>query len=100
MVVDVAQFELLMPYAHSLKEKRQVLRKLKERVFAKLKITLSEVSYLDKWQRAGLGFSLVGNDGKKIESLMQKTFNLIDDLGLGQLCNESTDILYYEDDAR
>lgn len=97
MIVGVAQFELFLPYSHSLKEKRQILRKLKERIFAQLKVSISEVAFLDKWQRAGLGFSLVGNDGKVIESLISRTFNSIENLGLGEMRNETTDILYYED---
>jgi hypothetical protein len=99
MIVGVGQLELLIPYSHSLKEKRQVLRKIKERVFAKFKVTVAEVAHLDKWQRAGLGFSLVGNDGKVIESLMTQTFNFIDSLGLGQISKEDRDILYYGEDG-
>lgn len=96
MIVGVGQFELILPYSHSLKEKRRVLRKIKERVYAQLKVTLAEVDHLDKWQRAALGFSVVGNDGKLIESLMTQTFNFIDHLGLGRISNEERDILYYE----
>lgn len=96
MIVGVGQFEVLLPYSHSLKEKRQVIRKIKERVFAKFKISVAEVDYLDKWQRAAMGFSLVGNDGKVIESLMTQTFNFIHGLGLGEVCKEDRDILYYE----
>lgn len=97
MIVGVGQLELFLPYSHSLKEKRQALRKIKERVFNKFKVTVAEVDHLDKWQRAGLGFSLVGNDGKVIESLITQTFNFIDSLGLGQVCKEDRDMIYYED---
>jgi hypothetical protein len=96
MIVGVGQLEILLPYSHSLKEKRQVLRKIKERVFAKFKIAIAEVDHLDKWQRTGLGFALVGNDGKVIESLMTQTFNFIDSLGLGQVSREDRDVFYYD----
>jgi uncharacterized protein YlxP (DUF503 family) len=84
-----------IPYSHSL-GKAPSTRKIKARVFTKFKVTVSEVDHLDKWQRAALGFSLVGNDGKIIESLITQTFNFIDSLGLGQVCKEDRDVFYYE----
>lgn len=96
MVVGVAQFEIFMPFNHSLKEKRQILRKLKERVFSKFSIPVAEVDFQDKWQRASLGFSIVGNDGKKIESLISKILNFIEELQLGEMSNEAREILFYE----
>jgi uncharacterized protein YlxP (DUF503 family) len=96
MVVGVAQFEIFMPFNHSLKEKRKILRKLKERVFSKFSIPVAEVDFQDKWQRASLGFSIVGNDGKKIESLISKIFNFIEELQLGEMSNEAREILIYE----
>ena len=96
MVVGVVQFELHIPSSHSLKEKRQVLRKLKDRAFSKYKVSISEVGCLDKWQLAKMGFSLVGNDSKVIESLMTKILNFIFELGLGEVLQESRDVLYYE----
>lgn len=96
MVVGIAQFEIFMPFNHSLKEKRQILRKLKERVFSKFSIPVAEVGFQDKWQRASLGFSIVGNDGKKIESLISKIFNFIEELQLGEMNNEAREILFYE----
>ena len=98
MVVGVAQFELVMPYNHSLKEKRHILGKLKERVMSQLHIAVNEVHLQDKWQRAVLGFAVVGNDGKKIESLMEKVLRFIQEMELGQLTAEKSEILFYDDE--
>lgn len=96
MIVGVCKFEIFMPFSHSLKEKRQVLRKLKEKVFAKFKVIVAEVDFLDKWQRASMGFAVVSNETKYIESSITKIQNFIISLGLGEVCNESQDILHYE----
>lgn len=96
MIVGVARFELFMPYNHSLKEKRQILRKLQERVFAKFRLNIAEVDYQDKWQRAELGFALVGNDGKSMESIIAKVMNFVVSLELGEINREFKDMVYYE----
>ena len=96
MIVAVAQFEFFMPFNQSLKEKRQILRKLKERVSSKFDVRLSEVDHHEKWQRASLGFALVGSDGKLLESIITKTFNFVDALGLGEVREEFRDLIYYE----
>lgn len=96
MVVGIAQFELFMPYNHSLKEKRQVLRKLKERVAAKFKLNISEVDFQDKWQRASLAFSLVGQEEKVLDSVITRTLNFIEAMGLGEIASEFRDMIHYE----
>jgi uncharacterized protein YlxP (DUF503 family) len=96
MVVGIAQFELYIPASNSLKEKRRVLSKLKERVAAKFKLHVSEVDHQDLWQRAGLGFSLVGSDARRIESLITQALGFIVSMGLGEVHNEFRDIFYYE----
>jgi len=96
MIVGVAQFELFMPYNHSLKEKRQILKKLKDRVAQEMKITVAEVDHQDLWQRASLGFAVVGSDAKLIESLITQTINLVVSLQLGEVSAENRDLIYYE----
>jgi len=96
MVVGVLRFELQMPFNQSLKEKRQILKKLKDRVYAHLKVQVQEVGHLDLWQRAQLGLSVVGNDTHVLESLMTRTMNFIVSLNLGEVGPEDRDLLYYE----
>ncbi len=96
MIVGVAQFELFMPYNHSLKEKRQILKKLQQRVFQEMKITISEVGHQDLWQRASLGLAVVGSDSKVLESLITRTMNFIVSLNLAEVSGENRDLLYYD----
>lgn len=96
MVVAVVQFDLFMPHNRSLKEKRHLLTKLKERVLAQWKVTVNEVDHADLWQRAKLGFALVGNEEKVLESLMTRTMNFIVAMGLGEIGAEDRDFIHYE----
>ena len=70
MYVGVAKLSLVIGDAHSLKEKRMVLRPIKDRVRDRLHVTVNEVGELDTWQRAELGCAVVSADrGKALELL-------------------------------
>jgi hypothetical protein len=69
----MAKISLIIDQSHSLKEKRTVLRRIKDRVRERLQVNLNEVGELDNWQRAELGCAVVSADrGKALE--------LIDDI--------------------
>lgn len=61
MVVGLLTIDLFIPGAQSLKEKRMVLRRLKDRV-KKFNIAVSEVEHQDLWQRATLAVVTVSTD--------------------------------------
>jgi hypothetical protein len=58
MVVALLSIELFLPGARSLKDKRMVLRRVKDRL-AKFNVAVAEVAHHDLWQRAGLGLVTV-----------------------------------------
>lgn len=53
MAVALLSVQLFLPGARSLKDKRMVLRRLKDRL-AKFNVAVAEVEHQDLWQRAGL----------------------------------------------
>jgi uncharacterized protein len=63
MVVGHLSLELHIPGARSLKDKRMVLRGIKDRI-RKFNVAVAEVEYQDLWQRAGLSVVTVSNDEK------------------------------------
>lgn len=58
MVVALLSLELFLPGSRSLKDKRMVLRRVKDRL-AKFNVAVAEVAHHDLWQRAGLGLVTV-----------------------------------------
>ena len=57
----MAKISLVLDQSHSLKEKRMVLRRIKDRVRERANVVLSEVGAQDIWQRAELGCAGVSN---------------------------------------
>ena len=61
MVVGLLTVEMHVPGARSLKEKRTVLRRVKDRL-ARFNVAVSEVAHHDLWQRAGLAVVTVSTE--------------------------------------
>jgi uncharacterized protein YlxP (DUF503 family) len=80
-MVGFYQLELYIPSALSLKEKRFVLKSIKERIRNKFNVSIAELGENEKWQRSLLGIAMVSNDGQLIESSFNKILNLIDNDG-------------------
>jgi uncharacterized protein YlxP (DUF503 family) len=58
MFVAVIRVELHLPYAASLKDKRQVLNRIKDRM-RNAHAAVAEIDHADLWQRAALGVAVV-----------------------------------------
>lgn len=98
MTVGVCRLTLLIPAAHSLKERRMVLRRIKDRVANKFNVAVAEVSegeYKDSWQSAQLGFAVVSNDKVFSQAMVQKVLDFVDSLGMAKLVDDEQDYLDY-----
>jgi uncharacterized protein len=84
VIVGVCRFTLLVPGSHSLKEKRSVVRKVKDRVRTRFRLPLAEVGGLDTWQRAELGFALVGIDRDGVHEALAAVVAFVESLGDGE----------------
>lgn len=67
MIIATAEMELHLYDVYSLKDKRSIVKSLIERVRSKFHVSIAEVSYLDVWQQAGIGFACVANERKQAE---------------------------------
>ncbi len=72
MKVGVLRVELLVPGALSLKDKRQVIKSLKDRLRGGFNCSIAEVDHQDKWQRAALGAAVVGVDGAYCRAVLDE----------------------------
>ena len=77
MVIGVLRVEILIPGVQSLKEKRKVVKSLKDKIKNKFNVSVSEVDYSDKWQRSMIGIAQVGNDMKYIEKNLNSIYQLL-----------------------
>jgi uncharacterized protein YlxP (DUF503 family) len=77
MVVGLCTVELFISESQSLKDKRQVLHSLKDRLHGKFNLSVAEVDRQDLWQRAVLGMVCVANDGSHVNQVLDQALNLI-----------------------
>lgn len=75
MVLGGAKVRLLVRAARSLKDKRRVLRSIKDRLPQLFGVAVAEVGDLDQRQSIRLGITAVGNDGKHVLSVLQKAID-------------------------
>ena len=81
-----------MPQSRSLKDKRMVLRRLKDRLAA-LNVAVSEVAHQDVWQRAGLAIVTVASADAVAEETLQSVMREIDRLEPGLVTHSQVDYL-------
>jgi uncharacterized protein YlxP (DUF503 family) len=72
MPVGVLTLELQLPYAHSLKEKRAVLQRLRARLRARFNVAVAELDHQDVWQRATLGVVSISESQTLLESALRQ----------------------------
>lgn len=72
MPVGVMTLEIQLPYAHSLKEKRAVLQKIRDRLRSRYNVAVAELDHQDVWQQATLGVVSISNSRPLLDSVFQK----------------------------
>lgn len=75
MPVGVLTLEIDLPYSHSLKEKRAVLQKIRDRLRSRFNIAFAELDNQDLWQVATLGVVSISNSQEVLESTLQKVLD-------------------------
>lgn len=70
MPIGLVTLEIHIPDAHSLKDKRQVLRSLKDRLRGHFNVAVAELDHQDLWQRSVIGVvGISGEDGHLSETM-------------------------------
>ncbi len=95
MTVGLARVTLFLPEVHSLKEKRMILRRIKDRAQQKFNLAIAEVGENDLWQRALLGVAVIGSGRRFIESALDEVVRFI--RGEAEVTNVEREIQTYGD---
>ena len=64
MTIGLLTLDLIIPGARSLKDKRRVVKSLKDRIRHRFNGSVAEVDFLDEWRRARLAFCVVSRESK------------------------------------
>jgi uncharacterized protein len=70
-VIGVLTLEIYVEESHSLKEKRHVVKGLKDRLRDRFNVSVSEIDHLDSWQSSVLAVVTVSNDRVRAEQVLQ-----------------------------
>jgi len=77
MVIGALSLKLAIFEATSLKDKRRVVKSLKERIGNRFNVSVAEVGSLDRRQQAELGVAMVANDRAFVESSLSKIVDYV-----------------------
>jgi hypothetical protein len=93
MFVCVARLTLQIPESGSLKAKRQVLRRVTERVKARFNVAVAEVDDQDLWQKASIALAVVGNERRHVDEQMEKIIHFVEEMYVAPLMSREKEIL-------
>jgi len=71
LIIGCCQIEIHLPACHSLKEKRKVVNRLRDRLRHRYNVSFAEVGYQDTWQRVGLALAAVSSHQPVLDSMFQ-----------------------------
>ncbi|RUM42811.1 MAG: DUF503 domain-containing protein [Desulfurobacterium sp.] len=92
-IIGFLEIHLRIPEAHSLKEKRRVVKRIVERLKNKFNVSVSEVGDQDKWQSSIIGVVTIGSSRKVVDATLEKVIPFIEDLYPGKVVNYYKEIL-------
>lgn len=77
--IGVLQFTIDIPYAVSLKEKRRVVKSMKDRIRRSFNVSVAEVDHLDECTVATLSVVMASTDIPYLNSALDRLLNLVHD---------------------
>jgi len=92
----MAKISLVIDQSHSLKEKRMVLRRIKDRVRERVHVILSEVGEHDIWQRAELGCAVASSDRNKALEVIDEVVRVAMSAGGAQIAGIAKDVVTFD----
>jgi uncharacterized protein YlxP (DUF503 family) len=98
MFVGVLRLTFHIAHARSLKDKRRVVQKFRDRVRARFDVSIAEVAAQDLHQRAVFGVGIVSGDAAVCDSVLEQVAQAAESLGDAVLTFRSTELVTIGDD--
>jgi uncharacterized protein YlxP (DUF503 family) len=95
VTVGLARLTFFLSASHSLKDKRMVVRRVKDRTRQKFNVSIAEVEENDLWQRAVIAVALVGNERRFVESALDEVVRFLREQG--EVTNVEREIQSFND---
>jgi uncharacterized protein YlxP (DUF503 family) len=100
MFIGVMRFSLSIVGARSLKDKRSVVRSLKERAQHRLHVSIAEVGALDHPQHATFGVACVSNSAAVCDEVLASVASMAGTLPDAVLTDRATEIIPFGEGGR
>lgn len=94
MVLGTGEIRLKLFGVNSLKAKRKIVKSMTARLRNRFNASVSETGLNDSHQWALIGFAVVGNDAKVINSKLDKMMNAADEMGLAMIADTRIEIIH------
>lgn len=70
--IGLMSVRIFIPQSQSLKDKRMVLKSIKDKIHNNFNVSVAELDSQDKWQVSTIGLSMIGNDQRYMDGCFQK----------------------------
>lgn len=97
MVVGIMRVEIFLPENHSLKDKRQAIRKIVEKIETRFNVSVMEIEQTNLWQRAVVGFASIGVNRDHVNKALERVIEFIESLYIGEIIDTRTEIIVIGD---
>lgn len=78
MPVGICYLQFHVVSSESLKDKRRVVKSLKDRLRSRFNIAIAETGHLDSWRKCELGFTCISKDRVYLEGLMSSVIRMVE----------------------
>jgi uncharacterized protein len=98
MFVGVLRLTFHIPHARSLKDKRRVIQRVRDRVRSRFDVSIAEVGAQDTHQRAVFGVSVVSGDSAACDSVLEQVAHVAESSRDAVLTDRTTEVITIGDD--
>jgi len=92
MHVGICTLHFRLISSHSLKEKRRIIKSIKDRVRNKFNVSIAEVDALNSWQWAVIGIACISNESGFVNSVLSNVVSFVEDMRMAELVDYNIEI--------
>jgi hypothetical protein len=93
VIVGLGTWELHLSGCQSLKDKRRILKSLKDRLHQRFNVSVAETGHQDRWQLAELACCVVATDRRQAESVLTAVSEAVSREGLVRIVDSTVSFL-------
>ena len=94
MVVGIGKLVFRLHDCRSLKAKRKIVKAIIRRIDNHFNVSVAEVGDNDVYQRAQVGFAVMGNSAGLVNGKLDKIINMAHDLNLAEIIDSEMELIH------